>query len=347
MPLFSPRLQLGQTTCFNNPASRACTRRSLSTASQSLKQSSISLSVLAFGLVLSLTGILVFEQYSILGRHDKVEDQDQQTVHIDSDVVPIVRVYPGMPADIPPGRPGNLTAEQEAKLRELWLAFMALSGAAPPTASSIPSVDEPATSPEGDKKKHRFGGLLGRKKQEDVEPAGAAEDKHGEMQEYKQALKDQTPEQLRKSFWSFSKADDPDALLLRFLRARKWDVQKALVMMVSTVHWRGQVVHLDDELMLTGEGGAHKAEMTGTGHEKTIGHDFLAQMRLGKSFIHGTDKDGRPLCFVRVRLHKQGEQCEESLERYTVFLIETARLLVRPPIDTAVSPSGHFRSIVY
>lgn len=41
------------------------------------------------------------------------------------------------------------------------------------------------------------------------------------------------------------------------------------------------------------------------------------------------------MCFVRVRLHKQGEQSEESLERYTVFIIESARMLLSPPVDTA------------
>ena len=37
------------------------------------------------------------------------------------------------------------------------------------------------------------------------------------------------------------------------------------------------------------------------------------------------------------RLHKAGEQTDESLERFTVYTIETARMLLRPPIDTAVS----------
>ncbi|KAJ8104666.1 hypothetical protein OPT61_g10634 [Boeremia exigua] len=56
---------------------------------------------------------------------------------------------------------------------------------------------------------------------------------------------------------------------------------------------------------------------------------------MGKSFLHGLDSAGRPLCVVRARLHKAGEQTEESLERFTVYTIETARLLLRPPIDTA------------
>jgi CRAL/TRIO domain len=44
-------------------------------------------------------------------------------------------------------------------------------------------------------------------------------------------------------------------------------------------------------------------------------------------------------------LHKQGEQSERAMERYTVFVIETARLVLRPPVETAVRfslPSSPF-----
>jgi hypothetical protein len=40
---------------------------------------------------------------------------------------------------------------------------------------------------------------------------------------------------------------------------------------------------------------------------------------------------------LRVKLHKQGEQSEKSLERFTVYTIETTRMMLKPPIDTAVS----------
>ncbi|KAK1020063.1 phosphatidylinositol transfer protein csr1, partial [Friedmanniomyces endolithicus] len=132
-----------------------------------------------------------------------------------------------------------------------------------------------------------------------------------------------------------TKHDHPDALLLRFLRARKWDVHAALVMLVSTMHWRSQEMHVDDDIMLRGEQYALRESVSGNAAEKKEGADFMAQLRMGKSFLHGTDKDGRPCCYVRVRLHKQGEQSEKSLERFTVYTIETARMLLQPPVDTA------------
>ena len=103
------------------------------------------------------------------------------------------------------------------------------------------------------------------------------------------------------------------------------------------MHWRLQEMHVDDSIMAKGEGAAVSDESSPNAAIKKEGNDFMAQLRLGKSFLHGTDREGRPMCFVRVRLHKQGEQSEPSLERYTVYLIETARLLLSPPVDTAVS----------
>ena len=133
------------------------------------------------------------------------------------------------------------------------------------------------------------------------------------------------------------KADHPDALLLRFLRARKWDVDKALVMMISTMSWRGHEMHVDDDVVFNGESGALRDTREGDANAKKEGADFLQQMKLGKSFLHGTDKEGRPLCIVRARLHHGGDQTERSMERYTVYVIETARLVLRPPVETAVS----------
>lgn len=95
-------------------------------------------------------------------------------------------------------------------------------------------------------------------------------------------------------------------------------------------------MHVDDDIMKNGEGGAAASEKDADADKKRIGHDFMQQLRMGKSFLHGTDKEGRPICVVRVRLHRNGDQCAESIERYTVHIIETARLLLIAPVETAV-----------
>ncbi|KAK3697622.1 phosphatidylinositol transfer protein csr1 [Vermiconidia calcicola] len=240
-----------------------------------------------------------------------------------------------MSSKMPPGRPGNLTADQEAKLKDMWSAVLEVFGVSHEThANGTSTPASESTTPDAKKKKKGRLSLLG-KRDKHSDSDGGDNDKHGQTKEFQQAIASQSPESLREAFWAMSKHDHPDALLLRFLRARKWDVQAALVMMVSTMHWRSMEMHVDDDIMKNGEGEALRETKSSNAAVKKEGDDFMAQLRMGKSFLHGADKDGRPCCYVRVRLHRQGEQSERSLERFTVYTIETARMMLRPPVDTA------------
>lgn len=263
--------------------------------------------------------------------------------------------YAEMP--IQAGHLGNLTADQEAKLRSLWALTLKTFGVADPNAANgadkeTTSVGEsadsvPTTSPERERKKKRIS-IFSRKHDKEkvgsgVDSAASSaglsatdDDKYGQAKEFHDIIEKQSPEELRAAFWTMVKCDHPDALLLRFLRARKWDVEKALIMLISTMHWRSTEMVVDGDIIKRGEGGAQEDSRSSDNVVKKEGDDFLQQLRLGKSYLHGIDKEGRPLCVVRVRLHKPGEQSEKSMERYTVFVIETARLVLRPPVDTAV-----------
>ncbi|KAH6606288.1 hypothetical protein Trco_005441 [Trichoderma cornu-damae] len=246
-----------------------------------------------------------------------------------------------MPAQIAPGHAGGLSPEQEEKLRQLWHSFFQLCGVVEENGSANADATSPsrgkAEAAEADGQKKRRFGVFKRKGNE--KPAAlseaADEDKYGQTKHFQEVLASNSPESIRETFWSMVKHDHPDALALRFLRARKWDVDKALVMLVSTMSWRHSDMKVDIDIMKNGEGGALADAKEGKGDAKKVAGDFLAQLRMGKSFLHGVDRQGRPICVVRVRLHRQGEQCEESLERYTVYLIETARMVLEPPVDTA------------
>ncbi|EFX03614.1 cral trio domain containing protein [Grosmannia clavigera kw1407] len=260
-----------------------------------------------------------------------------------------------MAVELGPGRPGTLTPEQEEKLRQLWAAVFRVCGT-DLTAEDDEGADMEPTDSAGkasgkdgkkpDKKKKRS--LFHRSKKDgntaDDSSSAASksthtvnvntdDDKYGQGKIYQDALASMTPDLIRATIWSMVKHDHPDALLLRFLRARKWDVDKALVMLVSTMHWRSQDMKVED-LVRSGEGAAVARE-GGSDNQAKLSHDFLDQIRMGKSFLHGFDKTGRPICVVRVRLHHQGDQSEESMEQYTVYIIETARMLLQPPVDTA------------
>lgn len=246
-------------------------------------------------------------------------------------------------AGTPPGRPGNLTPEQELKLKEFWSTLLHIFGVSDPedgNGDAASMTSQARTNPIGaEKKKSKKRGLFGRKTNADavVDSAADGDDKYGQLKDFDALLDKQPPEELRKAFWSMVKHDNPDGLLLRFLRARKWNVQNALVMLMATIHWRLEEVKVDVDIIKRGEGGALEDSKSSDAAVKKDGNDFLTQMRMGKSFLHGTDKEGRPMCFVRVRLHKPGEQTETSQERYTVYTIETARLLLSGNVDTAVS----------
>lgn len=253
-----------------------------------------------------------------------------------------------------PGRVGNLTPEQEEKVRKLWAAIFQVCAVG--DQDDAASVESPAALSEktnskekGDKGKKKKITLFSRKNKDKTDAdsnstasgvsasikADDADDKYGQNKQFLDTLATTSPEVIRATLWAMIKHDHPDALVLRFLRARKWDVDNALVMLVSTMNWRSTEVHVDDDIMKNGEAAMVEKSQSSDPKAKQLGEDFMAQIRMGKSFLHGVDDKGRPICVVRVRLHHQGEQCEESLERYTVYLIETARMVLRPPVDTA------------
>jgi hypothetical protein len=68
---------------------------------------------------------------------------------------------------------------------------------------------------------------------------------------------------------------------------------------------------------------------------ETKDEGFLMQLRLGKSYLHGLDIHERPICVVRTRLHHSSDQQPEAIERFTVWEMETARLMVTGNVDTA------------
>ncbi|KHN97385.1 CRAL/TRIO domain protein [Metarhizium album ARSEF 1941] len=242
------------------------------------------------------------------------------------------------------GHVGNLTAEQETKLRELWQTVFRLYDVL--QEHSQKRAAAPAPPPVDSPKKSRLGLFGGWKAAE--APASPAlpeealkliacdeEDKFGLVKQFQQVIATQTPESLRAMVLGSLKHEHPDALALRFLRARKWDVNRALVMMFSAMNWRYSEAKVDADILANGEEVLVGDEETGAVKPKALARDFMRQIRTGKSFIHGTDRADRPISYVRVRLHRASDQSVESLERYTTYLIETARLALAPPVETA------------
>ncbi|KAI1003519.1 CRAL-TRIO domain-containing protein [Podosphaera aphanis] len=243
-----------------------------------------------------------------------------------------------MDGEIVTGYSGSLTPEQEEKLKELWTAtfqvFQVIDDSAPNGSGDVKTKSDPASAKKPKKKRVS---IFRRGKEEEAVATGEDEvdDKFGQRKVFNEALANMSPESLRTTLWSMIKADEPDALLLRFLRARQWNVEKALIMMISTMRWRLTEAHIDDDVIKNGELYALNESSESDPARRKFGKEFLDHFRKGKSYVHGIDKKGRPLVYVRVRQHKIGEMSEESLERFTVYVIETARMILVPPIETA------------
>lgn len=187
------------------------------------------------------------------------------------------------------GMLGHLTPDQELKLQHAWIHLLRLCG-------------------------HDLDTLL----QKTPEKSS----------KFLQHLHDKTPDQFRHSLWRFIVNDHPDATVLRFLRARKWDVEAAMEMLVSAINWRGQT-ELDRTVIRAGEDVALKKSPSTTDKE------FIDQYRTGKSYARHTDRQNRPIYIVRVCMHDPSKQGPEAMEKYILHSIESLRLLTRAPNDRA------------
>ncbi|OJJ79193.1 CRAL-TRIO domain-containing protein [Aspergillus glaucus CBS 516.65] len=233
----------------------------------------------------------------------------------------------------PSGFIGNLSTQQDAKLQQLWtilLKALEASGVegSPQRKQSVSRTDSNVSGRASTASTRADSSQLAQSLQETGLDAT-------QIRVIRQALANMDTDELHQGFLTSFKNENPDVLMLRYLRARKWDVCNAFAMMVAAVEWRVKEMQVDNVLE-NGELHALKQEQnTANPSEQKEGSSFLAQSRMGKCFLHGVDKIGRPIVVIRVRLHKPGEQTEEVLNRYIVNVIESVRLLLRQPVETA------------
>jgi hypothetical protein len=193
---------------------------------------------------------------------------------------------------LPPGTLGNLTPDEERKLQESWVHLLRLCGVSTADASEVPDLS-------------------------------------GELSHHLHAPH-RAPGAFRAGLWGFVLAEHPDALVLRFLRARKWDVGRAMAMLVSAVDWRLEQ-RMAETVIGTGESVALRDEAERSADDR----GFVAQYRSGKSYVHATDREGRLVYIIRVRLHDPRAQSSRAMETYTLHNIETLRIAIKPPNDKA------------
>jgi len=96
-----------------------------------------------------------------------------------------------------------------------------------------------------------------------------------------------------------------DRMMLRFLRARKFDATAAFQMIEACLKFR--------------------LDFQGVGVDQIKLESCKREAAQGKSYIHGMDNLGRPIVIVRPRLHDPAKTDPEESERFIIFMMEHCR----------------------
>ncbi|KAF9109205.1 hypothetical protein BGX27_007866 [Mortierella sp. AM989] len=211
------------------------------------------------------------------------------------------------------GHVGTLTPDQKVLLKQMWAEIYKIQDTGSidvPSELAVPASDSASVASKGTVKK----GWFGSSKATTDEPANAIRINLADI--------GLTVEQLRPALWNNVLGDHPDALVLRFLRARKWNVGNGMNMCLKAFKWR-----VEDDV--------EEVKATGELELDAKYRGFRHQMEIGKSYFHGVDKLGRPVVYINVRLHKPSEQDPKALEKFTIYVMEIGRLMIQPPVETA------------
>ncbi|KAF9358913.1 hypothetical protein BGX34_008648 [Mortierella sp. NVP85] len=212
------------------------------------------------------------------------------------------------------GRLGHLTPEQTEKLQQFWVRLYDVFDGKTAFDQTAPSSfkgqarDEEAPAEKTEKKSGWFGRKEETKKDEKKEVAAAPKF---------------TGEMLHKTFWKLTMMDHPDLIVLKFIRARKWNLDDAMKMFLNALKWR--IVERIDELV----------ELSDVELDQKY-PKFIEQMRIGKGYLRGADPLNRPMSVVNTRLHHKNDQPPETIHRFTLYTMECGRMVLPEGAETVI-----------
>ncbi|KAJ1817617.1 hypothetical protein LPJ56_004022, partial [Coemansia sp. RSA 2599] len=200
-------------------------------------------------------------------------------------------------------RPPRQQPEQAAKKQSSgWLSWAIGSGASTPTSGTSTPTSGAQEEEDEETKRQRTETVQQRMAREGLECAVTAE--------FVPLFGDQLlKRRFRSGFWqAATQIGNPDSWVLRFLRARNWDVEKALDMIRRTVIWRiGQAI---DEISFYGESCLHSHTMES-----------------GLAFACTEDRLGNPVYIIRVRANVARARSIQAIKRFLCWQIESSQLL--------------------
>lgn len=201
----------------------------------------------------------------------------------------------------PSGHLGNLTFSQSQALFHLW-------------GMLLEYLQRPYDKKAAARKDKQLAALLFEQSLETASSTSSlAESERSQLSSGRSSAIQANP--LSTEFWCQAGSGDLDVLLLRFLRARKWDLHAAFAMLRDALEWRK--MYGVRELIAQGEAG--------------IKPELLAS---GKSYFWKQDAQGRLVTIITGRLHDKNAQTLEETCRFTVYQMELGRRLMQAPSET-------------
>ncbi|CAO1637100.1 unnamed protein product [Sympodiomycopsis kandeliae] len=200
-----------------------------------------------------------------------------------------------------------------------------------PSSSSAPAVNDPATASSSSSVRPRpvqhsrastsaaGGPPLHIPKDDQVKLQMQGQHEAKEMRTF---LAKYGGERLRKVFWQMVKGEHPDAVMLRLLRARKWNIDRAVAVLGSTAAWRVEndveSITRGGELLLTSTRGGFNV------------------LNNGVSYMYGATPNGEPVYIIEVGNHFSSSQTQDELKRAVILLQETLGSLMPPPVERKI-----------
>ncbi|KAI9302047.1 CRAL-TRIO domain-containing protein [Cunninghamella echinulata] len=227
-----------------------------------------------------------------------------------------------------PGRVDSLTAKEVEGLKKTWTRLLTVFQQKGTEWVAPAKKEEPK---EEKKKSSRWGFGGGKKEATEVKDLflGTTTNPEWLSLPLEKAIPLIPGRLLETTFWNMAYGDNPDAVILRFLRARKWDLDAGYNMLINCLRWR--LVMRVDDITALGETGIHgELEKLKPG----MGESFLDNLHSNKAVLGGPDKDGRGIAYINVRFHKKEDQDFEVIKLMTLYVMETSRMVVHQPVES-------------
>ena len=131
-------------------------------------------------------------------------------------------------------------------------------------------------------------------------------------------------EEFHDQLWFLFGPDIPDMIMLKFLRARKWNVHRAFAMLCKCVKWR-----IESDVM----GIVAKGDLGLSREDPT----YAIQGPAEKVYSLGySDKNVMPVIMIHVKNHVAAAQPAETMTKFVISAAETFRTLVVYPNDKVI-----------